>query len=210
MQSNNWFNRFKYIQRKRVFWLIMLLTIFHHTSFAQKDPQLREALSIMTKASISGDIEGIISQTSPRIIESMGGIDQATKLTKELYSSLIKYGVKIDSTINYVDIDVSKIDGIAYCFIPQVLVMSMPEKGKMAITSAYLLALKEDETKKWTFINFNKMDQEKINLFLPEFNGKISLPPGLEKKTLVVKKEEVAKTVDHLMKLIDESVKENK
>lgn len=206
MQSNNWFNQFKIIQRKKIFLLITLLTIFHHTSFAQKDPQLREALSIMTKASISGDIEGILSQTSPRIIESMGGIDQATKLTKELYSSLIKYGIKVDSIINYVDMDVSKIDGIAYCFIPQVLVMSMSEKGKMAITSAYLLALKEDETEKWTFINLNKMDQENINLFVPEFKGKISLPPGLEKKTLVVRKEEVAKTVDHLMKLIDESV----
>ncbi|WP_333863703.1 hypothetical protein [Sphingobacterium sp.] len=190
--------------------LITLLTIFHHISSAQKDPQLREALSIMTKASISGDIEGILSQTSPRIIESMGGIDQATKLTKELYSSLIKYGVKIDSVINYVDMDVSRIDRIAYCFIPQVLVMSTSEKGNMAITSANLLALKEDETKKWTFFNLNKMDQEKINMFIPEFNGKISLPQSLEKKILVVKKEEVAKTVDQLMKLIDESVKKHK
>ncbi|KKO89033.1 hypothetical protein AAW12_22985 [Sphingobacterium sp. Ag1] len=209
MQNNNWF-QFKKIRPKRIFLLITLLTIFHHISSAQKDPQLREALSIMTKASISGDIEGILSQTSPRIIESMGGIDQATKMTKELYSSLIKYGVKIDSVINYVDMDVSKINGIAYCFIPQVLVMSMSEKDNMAITSANLLALKEDETKKWTFFNFNKMDQEKINMFIPEFNGKISLPPGLEKKTLVVKKEEVAKTVDQLMKLIDESVKKHK
>lgn len=79
MQSNNWFNQFKYIQRKRVFLLITLLTIFHHTSSAQKDPQLREALSIMTKASISGDIEGIISKTSPRIIESMGGDRSSNK-----------------------------------------------------------------------------------------------------------------------------------
>jgi len=203
MQSNNWFNKFKNIQRKRFFLLITLLTIFHHTSSAQRDPQLREALSTMTKASISGDIEGILSQTSPRIIKSMGGMDQATKLTKELYSSLLKYGVKLDSMISYVDMDVSKIDGIAYCFIPQVLVMSMAEKDKKAITSANLLAIKEDDTKKWTFFNFNKMNQEMINMFLPEFNGKISLPPGLEKKTLVVKKEEVAKTVDHLMKLLD-------
>ena len=80
--------------------LITLLTIFHNTSFPQKDPQLREALSIMTKASISGDIEGILNQTSLRIIESMGGIDQTTKLSKELYSSLIKYGIKIDSMID--------------------------------------------------------------------------------------------------------------
>ena len=209
MQSNNWFNKFKNIQRKRIFLLITLLTIFHHISSAQKDPQLREALSTMTRASISGDIEGILSQTSPRIIESMGGIEQATKVTKELYFSLIKYGVKIDSMINYVDMDISKIDGIAYCFIPQVLIMSMPEKDKMAITSANLLALKEDDTKKWTFFNFNKMNQEMINMFLPEFNGKISLPPDLEKKTLVVRKEEVAKTVNQLMKLIDESVKKH-
>lgn len=208
MQSNNWFNKFKNIQRKRIFLLITLLTIFHHISSAQKDPLLREALS-MTRASISGDIEGILSQTSPRIIESMGGIEPVTKVTKELYFSLIKYGVKIDSMINYVDMDISKIDGIAYCFIPQVLVMSMPEKDKMAITSANLLALKEDDTKKWTFFNFNKMNQEMINMFLPEFNGKISLPPDLEKKTLVVRKEEVAKTVNQLMKLIDESVKKH-
>ncbi len=134
-------------------------------------------------------------------------MDQATKLTKELYSSLLKYGVKLDSMISYVDMDVSKIDGIAYCFIPQVLVMSMAEKDKKAITSANLLAIKEDDTKKWTFFNFNKIDQEKINMFLPEFSGKISLPPGLEKKTFVVQKEDVAKTVDHLMQLIDESVK---
>ncbi|MGF7026611.1 hypothetical protein [Sphingobacterium sp. HSC-15S19] len=134
MQSNNWFKKFKNIQRKRTFLLITLLTIFHHISSAQKDPQLKEALSTMTKASISGDIEGILSQTSPHIIECMGGIEQATKVTKELYSSLIKYGVKIDSMINYVDMDISKIDGIAYCFIPQVLVMSMPEEDKMAIT----------------------------------------------------------------------------
>jgi hypothetical protein len=207
MQSNNWLNRINSIKRTRIFLLITLLTIFHQTSSAQKDPQLREALSIITKASISGDIEGILSQTSPRIIKSMGGMDQATKLTKELYSSLLKYGVKLDSMISYVDMDVSKIDGIAYCFIPQVLVMSMAEKDKKAITSANLLAIKEDETKKWTFLNFNKIDQEKINMFLPEFSGKISLPPGLEKKTFVVQKEDVAKTVDHLMQLIDESVK---
>lgn len=71
------------------------------------------------------------------------------------------------------------------------------------------MALKEDETKKWTFINLNKMDLEKVNLFVPELSGKISVPPGLEKKTFVVPKEEVAKTVDHLMKRIDESVKQH-
>lgn len=103
----------------------------------------------------------------------MGGIEQATKLTKEVYSSLTDYGIKFDSVINYVDKDISQIDGIAYCFIPQVLVISMAEKDKMAITSANLLAIKEDESERWTFLNFNKMDQEKINFFLPEFNGKI-------------------------------------
>ncbi|MCS4225795.1 hypothetical protein [Sphingobacterium sp. BIGb0165] len=209
MRIINGFTHYKNIQQKRTFLVIILLTIFYNTSSAQKDTQLKDALSIMTKASISGDVEGILSQTSPRLIESMGGMDQATKLTKDVYSALTHYGITIDSVINYVDMDVLKIDRIAYCFIPQVLVMSMPEKDKMAITSANLLALKEDESKRWTFLNFNKMDQEKINLLLPEFNGKVTLPQGLEKKTLVVQKEEVTQTVSHLMKLIDESVKKH-
>ncbi|GEM66376.1 hypothetical protein SF1_43580 [Sphingobacterium faecium NBRC 15299] len=207
MHNIDLFNQYRNLKPKRTFLIFILLTIFYNTSSAQKDPQLRDALSIITKASISGDVEGILSQTSFRLIKCMGGIEQATKLTKEVYSSLTNYGIKFDSVINYVDMEISKIDGIAYCFIPQVLVMSMPEKDKIAITSANLLALKEGEPERWTFLNFNKMDQEKINLFLPEFNGKITLPKGLEKKTLVVGKEEVGKTVEQMMKLIDESVK---
>ncbi|MND92386.1 hypothetical protein D3C87_774590 [compost metagenome] len=70
----------------RSFLLIVITIIVNFThSYAQKDPELKNALAKMTAASISSDAQATVNLTSPRLIKQMGGNESAFKLIKEGY-----------------------------------------------------------------------------------------------------------------------------
>src|SRR5690606_27706005 len=189
--------------------LILLIVIFisvHHVS-GQEDNELNIALTRITAASLSGNSEDMLQLTSPRLIKAMGGKENALKLFKQAYSSLGNDGLKIDTVINYEKVGITEIDNIRYSFFPQLIVMSIPDKGKKMITVSTLLALKESNTGRWTFIDYNQLTDGQLNFLLPEFTDKVVFPRGLSEKPLVIPKDEANQSVQYLMQIIDQSIK---
>ncbi|GEM_PF-230936 len=188
--------------------IIAIIANFTH-SYAQKDPELRAALSKMTAASISSDAQATVNLTSPRLIKQMGGNENASKLIEEGYSQLNKQGLKIDTVFNYLDVDPFTLNNIVYCFFPQLIVMSIPDSSNKMIAHATLLAIKEPQLKTWNFLDYGNLSAEQMKILLPEFVGKVDFP-RTDIKPMMLQKEEIASNIKLLMKIIDDAVKKAK
>lgn len=194
----------------RSFLLILIAIIVNFThSYAQKDPELKNALAKMTAASTSYNAQAIVNLMSPRLIRPMGGRENALKLIKSSLAEIKKQNITVDSVINYTDRDIAKVKNIEYCFFPQLIVLGIPDSTKKMIRYATLMAIKEPRVKGWTFIDYTDLNDEKIKILLPELVGKLDFPRA-EIKPLVIPNEEVNSSIDFSMKVIDESMKKMK
>lgn len=189
--------------RKFLIFTIASIIIVHNTT-AQEDVELNAALEKLTNISLTGNAEGMAELTSPRLIRVMGGMENALKLFKEAYLSLGSQGLKIDTVLNYNESEINILSNIRYKFIPQQLIMSIPDKTKKMIGVTSLLAIKEPTVNKWTFIDYNGLTDEKLDILLPEFKGKVDFPRDLPEKPLVIPKEKVKEATEGIMGIIDE------
>jgi len=191
----------------RSFLLILIAIIVNFThSYAQKNPELKNALAKMTAASTSYNAQAIVNLMSQRLIRPMGGRENALKLIKSSLAEIKKQNITVDSVINYTDRDIAKVKNIEYCFFPQLIVLGIPDSTKKMIRYATLLAIKEPSVKGWTFIDYTDLNDEKIKILLPELVGKLDFPRA-DIKPLVIPNEEVNSSIDFSLKVIDESMK---
>lgn len=194
----------------RSFLLIVIAIIANFThSYAQKDPKLKNALAKMTAASTAHDAQATVTLTSPRLVKQMGGGEAALNLIKGALAQLQKQGIKIDTVINYVDLDIYTLNNIVYSFFPQLIVMSIPDTSKRMIAYATLMAIKEPKSKNWTFLDYGNLNDDQMKILLPEFVGKVDFPrPDI--KPMVLPKEEIDSNIELLMNIIDDALKKGK
>jgi len=194
----------------RSFLLTVIAIIVNFTSsYAQKDPELKIALSKMTAASTSYNAQAIVNLMSPRLIRPMGGRENALKLIKSSLAEIKKHHITVDSVINYTDREIAKVNNIEYCIFPQLIVLGIQDSTKKMIKHATLMAIKEPSVKGWTFIDYNSLNEEKMKILFPELLGKLDFPRA-EIEPLVIPNEEVKSSIDYLMRTIDESMKKMK
>src|SRR5690606_22097329 len=177
---------------------------------AQQEADLNAALSKATAASLSGNVQDVLITTNPRLIDMMGGKEAALLLVAELYLSLDKQGIKIDTVINYKEMGIFEANEIKFSFIPQLLVMSIPDVDKKMLNVTTLMGTKELGTEYWTFIDYNQMSKEDFDFVFPELKDVITFPRNISLKPLVIPKEETSHAIDYLMRIIDESAKKGK
>ena len=187
---------------KTIVLFVLLSVLQTGTSYAQQDTTVNSALERMTLAAVTGDVHGLMRYMSPRLIDVMGGKESAFTLINEANAKLKNYGIKIDSTINYNQFAVFDIDEVSYKYIPQLIIMSIPDTAKKMISVTSLLAIKEGEPSSWTFIDTSNLNETSMEILLPEFEK--STFPKLVDKPLVIPKEEVSEAIAYLMDLIDQ------
>jgi len=191
--------------------LILIITILINLQgVSAQDDDLSSALVKITEVSLSGNAEDLLVLTSPRIIKAMGGAENALQLFKEAFCSLASQGLGIDTVINYNRLGVFALDDIEYSFIPQLIIMSIPDKEKKMISVTTLLALKESSTDRWTFIDYNNLTDENLNFLLPEFKDKVEFPRGLADKPLVIPNGEVEHSLNIFTKILDQAIEKRK
>lgn len=195
--------------RKFLIFIIASLLAANYVS-AQEEAELNAALEKATAASLSGNVQDVLITTSPRLIDMMGGKEAALQLVAELYLSLDEQGIKIDTVINYKEMGIFEADEIKFSFIPQLLVMSIPDVDKKMLNVTTLMATKESGTEDWTFIDYNQMSKEDFEFVFPELKDVITFPRNISPKPLVIPKEETSHAIDYLMRIIDESAKKGK
>jgi len=196
------------VRKFLIFIIASLITV--HNATAQEDVELNAALEKATAASLSGNVQDVLITTSPRLINIMGGKEAALKMITELYLSLDKQGIKIDTVINYKEMGIFEGNEIKFSFIPQLLVMSIPDVDKKMLNVTTLMATKEPGTEDWTFIDYNRMSKEDFEFVFPELKDVITFPRNISPKPVVIPKEETSHAIDYLMRIIDESAKKGK
>lgn len=188
---------------KVILLLIILALSGTEKIYAQEDTALNNALEKMVKANLTQNAAELIKYTSPRLVKAMGGKEKAIKLLKQSFSTQTTDIAKLDSVINYNKLNVAKLGSINYKFIPQIIIMRMPGKDNMVIGITNLMAIKENASSAWKFMDINDFDEAKLNYLLPEFKNKISFPKKLAEMPLVIPKEELQPSLQMLLNALD-------
>lgn len=173
--------------------------------YAQEDKSLNIALEKLAQASTSGDINTMFSLTFPRLIQVMGGKASTLKILTENASATAANNTTLDSLINYNRGEIKQLSGISYKYIPQLFIMSIPDQTKIMIGGSSCLALKEVGEKNWTFLALGNLNEDQIDILLPEFKGKNHLTKGFNTKPLIIPKQEKAETLQYLLKVFDDA-----
>lgn len=192
---------------KVIFLFITLMLVGSNMSYAQEDTALNSALEKIIQASLTGNNQEIIRYTAPRLIKALGGEESTLKLFNEtLASRKDNDTTRIDTVINYNKMDPIQLGSIYFKFIPQLIVMSIPDKEKKMIAVTNIMAIKEDENSNWKFIDTNNIGDEELDIILPEFKDKIKVPRATS-EPIIIPKNEVSETVKYMLEIIEEAVK---
>lgn len=162
----------------------------------------------MTLAFLMNNPQEYIQHTSPRLITVMGGKENSLKLFKESLSTLKDvHNITIDTVINYNKLDVIKLATISFKFIPQIMVTSVADTEDSILIITNLLAIRENDSPDWKFIDTNFVGDEEIDIMIPEFKDKVKIP-RLAEEPLTLPKKEVQKVIQNMINFLDESLKE--
>lgn len=184
--------------------ILILLLINSGKVFSQEDLLLNRSLEMMTQASITGNSEVLMKYTSPRLIKVMGGEEDALKLFKKMFSELKEsYKISIDSVVNYNLLKINKLGTLKYKFIPQIIVMSQLGRNDIIIKLSNLLAIHENSSIGWKFIDINNMDEGQLNYILPEFKNSVQLIKKFEDKPILTSKQNLKHELRNLEKVIE-------
>ncbi len=184
--------------------ILILLLINSGKVFSQEDLSLNRSLEMMTQASITGNSEVLMKYTSPRLIKVMGGEEDALKLFKKMFSELKEsYKISIDSVVNYNLLKINKLGTLKYKFIPQIIVMSQLGRNDIIIKLSNLLAIHENSSIGWKFIDINNMDEGQLNYILPEFKNSVQLIKKFEDKPILTSKQNLKHELRNLEKVIE-------
>ena len=110
----------------------------------------------------------------PPIIKMAGGRDKMIELTKKTFKDLEDQGFKIsDITIDDPSIIINSANRLQ-CVIQENLIIKV--NGGHLVAKSYLIAISEDEGKKWYFIETSGKTLEEIKSIIPFLSNKIMLP----------------------------------
>lgn len=120
------------------------------------------------------DYEGVLAFLPPRVIQQSGGRAAALKKIKNQFSLARDYGVeRMDFTTGKPAIP-RLLGKWLTSLVPLTVVLHRPPIDVTQET--YLLALSNDQGKRWFFVPLYHTSQAKLNAWFPEFAGKIVIP----------------------------------
>lgn len=152
---------------------LLLITFFTLTASAQKEAMLEQA-NDMGLAFLRKDYEMFLKYTHPKVIQSMGGWDKMLQETRSAFNEIEAQGL----TFLRVELgEPSKIinaGGELQALIPQTIVMRRPD-GRITATST-LIAMSEDNGKKWYFMDAAGRTHATMKMLLPTLSEELELP----------------------------------
>lgn len=124
------------------------------------------------------DYEGVLAFLPPQVIKQSGGKAAALKKIKSQFSLARDYGVdRMDFTAGKPTIP-RTLGKWLTAMVPLTVVL---HRTPLDVTQqTHLLALSADQGKRWYFVPLYHTTQAKLNLWFPEFAGKIVVPAESE------------------------------
>lgn len=163
---------------------LLLMRIFHFVFLifllpvalpaADFTPTIRREASKCASAWQRSDYEGIISYLPPRVIQQMGGRAAVLRELKAQFAEAREYGVeRMQATLGQPSTP-KQFGQWLTSLIPLTAVL---HRSHLDLTQqTHALGLSSDQGKHWFFVLLHDATQAEMNLWFPEFKGKLMVP----------------------------------
>lgn len=163
---------------RKYFCLTVFLILVVMAGDAQEDSAqkaiVKEKAVKMSHAFISGDFETFVQYTYPKIVKAMGGKEEMISFLQVTIQKMAEEGAAFKS------VSIGEISNIfqsgkdLHCLVEQNLILLV--KGGILKSSAHLLAISENNGKKWFFIDTAPLSTAKLKEMFPDINKDLVLP----------------------------------
>jgi hypothetical protein len=139
-----------------------------------KEEALRDA-KITSEATLNQDFKTVLKHTIPKVVELMGGQEQAIPMLKKTFEDLNAQGFKFEKA------DILAVSEIVFeqeqhrCVVEGFNVMTM--NNTRVKSKSYLLGVYNSEEKFWYFIEAKQLkNPNMLNMVFTDFQTKLEIP----------------------------------
>lgn len=139
-----------------------------------KEEALRDA-KITSEATLNQDFKTVLKHTTPKVVELMGGQEQAIPMLKKTFEDLNNQGFKFEKA------DILAVSEIVFeqeqhrCVVEGFNVMTM--NNTRVKSKSYLLGVYNSEEKFWYFIEAKQLkNPNMLNMVFTDFQTKLEIP----------------------------------
>ncbi|GGF16161.1 hypothetical protein [Echinicola rosea] len=174
----------------RTLTLAVVFICFSAIVFAQQHPAsgIQKAAKEFAQANMEEDFETLIKYTYPVVMEKSGGKEGVKKALADAYDLLKIRGMKIISFEVGKPIKTTHTAGEIHALVPVVYKTHVP-KGEI-VSQTTLIAVSDDATGNWYFIETSGLDPKNIHNYLPTWDYTLGLHFDSSKEFIASKSSE--------------------
>ncbi len=163
---------------RRLFFLLSLMVLSAATYAADLRPVIKREAGKCAAAWQRNDYEGVMAFFPPQMIKQSGGRTAALKKIKTQFNLARDYGVERIDFRPGQPASPTALGRWLTSLVPLAVVL---HRAPLDVTQqTHLLGLSADQGKHWFFVPLYRTTQSKLNLWFPEFAGKIIVPNEAE------------------------------
>ena len=155
---------------------LILLLVFLPAALLAADltPIIKREASKCASAWQRSDYEGIVSYLPPRVIQQMGGRVAVLRELKAQFAEAREYGVeRMQATLG----QPSTPKPLGQWLTSLIPLTAVLHRAHLDLTQqTHALGLSSDQGKHWFFVLLHDATQAEMNLWFPEFKGKLIIP----------------------------------
>lgn len=165
-----------YIQTMKNFLLVSFLVMLISISQAQNNISsvIKAQAKKMEEALMKEDYKTFVQFSLPALVDSMGGVDEMTEITKSGMEEMDKNGFTIIAVTFGNPSEICQTKKSWQCTLPQNIILKATE-GKV-VNNSTLVGVSYDKGKNWHFIDAAGKSREQIKLLIPELCERIRIP----------------------------------
>ena len=169
-----------YIRAMKKFLTALFLLFLISFMYAQKNISsvIKEQAKKMEEALMKGDYKVFVQFSLPALVDSMGGVDEMTEITKSGMEEMEKNGFTIIAVTFGNPSEICQTKKNWQCTLLQNIILKAPE-GKV-VNNSTLVGVSYNNGKNWYFIDAAGKSREQIKLFIPELCERIKIPEAIQ------------------------------
>lgn len=161
---------------------LLSLGLVGSTVASELTDKIRAGAQECADALLNGDYKKLIERTHTRIVQEMGGPEQAVAFVAEGIEAMKADGITMESvTIGDPSEPVAH-EAMVAAIVPQNIILNTP-KGRFR-KEGHLLAISEDGGATWSYMDTGTLNEQMLQDYFPALADQIKLPPKKELQPL--------------------------
>jgi hypothetical protein len=170
--------------------LLSALILVSGLSFAQSQDELKELAMNdamqLTQSYLNENVAKLIQYTHPQVIASLGGKEVVAKSLKATFDNAKKSKVITEKNKIGKLLDFKQENGEYRCLIEKLTVYQNTSEKKRIIQNNTMFGFYNKTTKKWTFVDGNKLIKGNAKNYFKDFKTAIKIP-DIKMETVEIK-----------------------